>query len=159
MNRTIRENSSVDDTVRLMIYVSKKFTNSNAVNVLLNIAPFTPSITWFKKIADSINQMVKYKFDDAGKEQVKTPDRFLLVDKNGDCDDYAVLWSTLLRKLNVKHHIKIVKYDTNQGWAHVYVIVPVKNGKYITLDNVYIALRGGMSQFNKEISHIESKIF
>lgn len=154
----VKHHAQVTDTVRVIKFVARNSIYNNSITVLLKKYPFKPTLTWFKQVASFVNDNLSFINDATGREQIKTPDR-LFSDRGGDCDDYSTMWSALLTRLNVKHHIKIIKYDANEGWAHVFVIVPVKNGSVITLDSVYIRERGGMEKFNKQIAHVQSQTF
>lgn len=154
----VKTNAEVTDTVRVIKLVARNSIYNKSITVLLKKYPYKPSLTWFKQVANFINTNFVFINDAPRKEQVKTPDR-LFLDKGGDCDDYSTLWSALLTRVNVKHNVKIIKYDVNEGWAHVFIIVPVKNGKVLTLDSVYILERGGMEKFNKQIAHVQSQTF
>jgi Transglutaminase-like domain len=89
-------------------------------------------------------------------EQIKTPDLFLLIDKQGDCDDYATLWMAILHAVDVKAQPKIVDYESDGYWDHIYVIVPIKDRGYLTLDNVAGKFR---KTFNVEVDRKDEKIF
>jgi hypothetical protein len=162
----VKKNATVDDTVKLIQQTAEEYKESKAVNVLLKRIDKDQSKNpgdWLFSLFSIIFHNTEYEHDESGKEQIKTPDRFLLKDKKGDCDDYTVLLSAVLRRLNVKHFVKIVKYDRNKGWAHVYVVVPAmrKGGKktMIVLDLVLAKNNGGLKMFNQEVSHVESKMF
>lgn len=152
----IKDNATVFDAVELIQETATEHKNSKAVNLILSLFPFVSSIDWFKQVHNYLDKKIVYEYDQIGREQIKTPDRFLIKDLIGDCDDFSTLWSAVLRRLGIKHFIKIVKYSAGGNWAHVYVIVPQKNGKYITLDNV--AFKFGKKIF-EEVPHVESKIF
>jgi predicted transglutaminase-like cysteine proteinase len=156
--KVIKYNANAADTVRLIKTVAHNSINNNIINVLLKQYPYKPTLAWFASIANYINTNYRFINDATGKEQVRHPDN-LVRSGGGDCDDYTTLWKTLLNRLNVHCYVKIIKYDVNKGWAHVYAVVPVKNGKQIILDSVYIMECGGMDKFNKEIAHVQSQIF
>lgn len=153
----IKKNASAEDTVRLAQQVAWDERNSDAVNLVLQKFPFQPTLDWFKKVFWYIDSVTDYKYDDEGREQVKTPDRFLLKDKNGDCDDYATNWKAILNNVGVEAWFKIVDYEDDGYWDHIYVIVPLKGtDEYITLDNVAGKFR---KTFNVEVEHKTEKIF
>jgi predicted transglutaminase-like cysteine proteinase len=151
-------NATAQDTVRLIKLVARNSINNNIINVFLKLYPYKPTLAWFAGVASYINTHFKFISDAPRREQVKHPDR-LVRDGGGDCDDYTTLWKTLLNRVNVQCYIKIISYNTTDGWAHVYAVVPVKHGKPIILDSVYIMQLGGMNKFNKEIEHYQSQIF
>lgn len=145
----IKRNATVDNTVALIQYVAEKNKNSFAVNSIKT--DYKNLIDLLKGVFEQIQSKIRYKSDEFGKEQIKTPDRFFIKDKNGDCDDYTTFWSAFLRKFKIPHYLKVVKYSPNKSWEHIYVIVPFNN-TYITLDNV-------IGVFNKEVKHVQSKLY
>jgi predicted transglutaminase-like cysteine proteinase len=154
--RIIKRKASVYDAVSLIKQTAREHKNSAAVSRILSLYPFSRSMDWFKTVHNYLSAQIKYRYDEAGREQIKTPDRFLLKDGFGDCDDFSTLWAAILNRLGILHHIKIVKYQPGGNWAHVYVIVPRKGGKYLVLDNV--AHLFGKEPF-EEVQHVESEKF
>ena len=93
---------------------------------------------------------IAYNKDEDGYEQIRSParawhDRFQGV----DCDCYSVFISTILSNLHIKHSLRITKYKTD-SFQHIYPIVPMPNGSYITIDCV-------VNQFNYEEPYSEKK--
>ncbi len=91
-----------------------------------------------------VTDHIAYKKDEDGKEQVRSPARAWHdrhnSDENGepmgvDCDCYTVFISSVLSNLNIKHKLRITKYSENH-FQHIYPIVPLENGSYITIDCV-----------------------
>jgi hypothetical protein len=155
--KVVKQNSTADDAVRLVIETAWAFRNSRAVNYLLDQLPYSPRLSWFENMFWLIDKLTEYKFDEPNREQVKTPDRFLLNDRNGDCDDYSTLWLALMYRVGVKAFPKIVNYNEDDTWDHIYVIVPQKDKKKpLILDNVYGKY---YYKFNVEVSHMKSKVF
>jgi hypothetical protein len=97
-----------------------------------------------KNIYDFCFQYIAYKKDEAGTEQIRTfartwRDRHNFNSKGEpsgvDCDCYATFISCILFVLKVPHTFRITKND-QAYFQHIYVIVPIGNGHYITLDPV-----------------------
>jgi len=149
--QVVKRNQSVEDTINLIKQTSEKHKLSDAVRSL-DVSGSKNLMTMLESIFNQIKSRTTYRFDEPEREQIKTPDRFLLDDKFGDCDDFTVLWSAFLKSFNMPHFLKIVKYKLDENWAHIYVIVPLKSEKYIPLDNV-------LGTFNKEVKHVKSKLF
>lgn len=91
-----------------------------------------------------VTDHIAYKKDEDRKEQVRSPARAWHdrhnTDKNGepmgvDCDCYTVFISSVLSNLNIKHKLRITKYSENH-FQHIYPIVPLEDGSYITIDCV-----------------------
>lgn len=155
----IKNNPSIDEVLATVKKVGEAGKNSAVVNAISAQFPYDKykdKYQWLKDIFNYIDKKVQYRFDDLGFEQIKTPERFVVKDGAGDCDDYTTLWVAILSKHNIKHYRKIVKYRKDGIWAHIYVVVPATNGKgkekMIVLDNV-------LKVFDKEVKHVESKMY
>ena len=85
---------------------------------------------------------IKYKEDDEGKEQLRTPalSWYLRTKRGIDCDDFTIFASCLLYNLNIPHYLRIAKYEGKTYFQHVYVIVPQTQRKYITIDEIKMIL-------------------
>lgn len=151
MNTTLKSNPTVYDTVSLVKQVAYQYQHDSVITDFLKAIPFQNNIPWFSSMFNYIKANTTYAFDLDGFEQIKTPNRFVLIDHKGDCDDYTVFWGALLNRAKVKWAPKIVKYNINEGFAHIYPIVYLTNNEYITLDNV-------VGVFNKEVNHVYSEI-
>lgn len=153
----IKRNASAEDTVNLAQRVAWDHRNSKSVTEILNRFPFDPRLKWFEKVFWYIDSQLEYAYDDEGREQVKTPDR-LFKDGKGDCDDFSTLWMAILNNesVNVENQPKIVDYEADGYWDHIYVIVPLQEGNYLTLDNVAGKFR---KTFNVEVERKDEKIF
>lgn len=101
---------------------------------------------------------IAYKKDEDGKEQVRSPARAWHdrhnTDSEGnpmgvDCDCYTVFISSVLTNLKIKHKLRITKYSENH-FQHIYPIVPLENGRYITVDCV-------VKEFDYEEPYTEKK--
>lgn len=162
MTRTlkVKADSTADDAVYLCIETAWQSRHSEAVNYLLSRLPFQPKYSWFQDMFWLIDSLTTYDYDKPGREQIKTPDRFLFKDKIGDCDDYSTLWLALLYRLGVTAWPKIVNYGRDKYWDHIYVIVPLQKSRkgkdMIILDNVYGKFR---FKFDKEVDHLSAKVF
>lgn len=81
---------------------------------------------------------IAYKKDEEGKEQVRSPAR-AWHDRGNiqgvDCDCYTVFISSILSNLKIKHVLRITKYKEDR-FQHIYPIVPLSDGSYITIDCV-----------------------
>jgi transglutaminase-like putative cysteine protease len=152
----IKRNASTEQVVRYCQYVASKTSNSKSIDYLLSQYPFEARLSWFEKMFWLIDSMTEYRYDDPGREQIKTPDVLLLEEKNGDCDDYSTTWLSLLKRVEVKAMPKIVDYESDGFWDHIYVIVPVRGREYITLDNVMGKFK---KKFNVEVDYQKDKIF
>lgn len=90
-----------------------------------------------------IKKNIRYDFDLAGKEEIRTParawkDRF----KRSDCEDYAIFASSLLINMGYSPTLRIVAFNNKENYQHIYVTV---NG---------IAIDAVLNTFNKEPDNI-----
>lgn len=81
---------------------------------------------------------IAYKKDEDGKEQIRSPAR-AWHDRGNiqgvDCDCYTVFISSILSNLKIRHILRITKYKEDY-FQHIYPIVPLRDGSYITIDCV-----------------------
>lgn len=101
-----------------------------------------------KNIWQFLYDHFKYKEDDKGKEQLRTPAVSWAVRRSRgiDCDDFSIFAACLLKNMYGKFLLpfcfRIVKYpdplglDPNPPFSHVYVMVPNKGKRYIVIDGV-----------------------
>lgn len=145
---TIKRNANLSDTILFIPKVvneTKWQTKKIAALLKGKNAYETCSNIWH-----FVYQHITYNKDEDGYEQIRSParawhDRF----KGVDCDCYTVFISTILSNLLIKHHLRITKYKTD-SFQHIYPIVPMPDGSYITIDCV-------VNQFNYEEPFSEKK--
>lgn len=147
VNELIKRNSKLEDTVQFLPEAVQRTSKQTAL-IARHLKGFGVYDTC-KKIWNWIYRHVDYFKDDKGKEQIRSPrrsfrDRF----RGVDCDDYTVLISTILTNLNIPHILRVAKYTEKNGFQHIYPVVPLSNGSYITVDCV-------VDQFNHEVPFIE----
>lgn len=91
-----------------------------------------------EKIWHFVYDHIAYKKDEDGKEQVRSPAR-AWYDRGNiqgvDCDCYSVFISSILSNLKIRHILRITKYKEDH-FQHIYPIVPLSDGSYITIDCV-----------------------
>ncbi len=97
---------------------------------------------------------ILYKEDEKGKEELRTPAlSWYLRRKRGiDCDDFSIFCSSLLYNLNIPHYLRIARYAGKDYFQHVYVVVPLKQKRYITIDAV-------LDEYDTEKPTAETKDF
>ena len=130
--KTVKRNANVADTVKFIPKVVQEtlFHTKKIAPVLKrsNVHDTCAAIWQFVK------DHIAYKKDEAGKEQVRSPAR-LWQDRIGDCDCYTVFISSILSNLKIPHTLRITKYS-GDNFQHIYPIVPLSGGKYLTVDCV-----------------------
>ena len=90
-----------------------------------------------ENIWDFVYHHIQYAHDEEGVEQLRRPARSWMDRVRGvDCDCYTVFISSILTNLSIPHTYRIAKYKNKKYYQHIYPIVPLTNGKYITIDCV-----------------------
>ena len=133
-NKTIRSNAEVAHTLQLIPKVVKETlyqTSQLAQHLKGNNINETCENIW-----DFVYQHIAYRKDEDGKEQVRSPARVWRDRTQGvDCDCYTTFISSILTNLHIPHVLRITKYN-KAHYQHIYPIVPLPNGKHITIDCV-----------------------
>lgn len=147
-NKTIRRDAEVSHTLALIPKVVKETLNQTsqlAQHLKGNNLNETCENIW-----DFVYQHIAYRKDEDGKEQVRSPARVWQDRKQGvDCDCYTTFISSVLTNLHIPHVLRITKYF-KPHFQHIYPIVPLPNGKHITIDCV-------VEKFNYEEPYSEKK--
>jgi hypothetical protein len=129
-----KESASVDDTLKFIpLVVGDTLDHTKGIAQLLKADSIYETC---KNIWDFVYNHIAYKKDEDGKEQIRSPARTWHDRLTGvDCDCYTTFISSILSNLNIKHALRITKYKKNY-FQHIYPIVLLKDGKYITIDCV-----------------------
>lgn len=78
----------------------------------------------------------QYKLDKSGVEQLREPNRSWADRMSGiDCDCFSIFASSILTNQEIDHSFRITKYNGNEHFQHVYVVVNHK-GREIIIDPV-----------------------
>ena len=135
-------NGSPEETVKLIVDIVKK-TKADTQNIAQILKGSTINETC-KNVWNFIYSHIQYKLDEIGKEQLRRPAR-LWAERTtgGDCDCMALFASSILTNLNIPYYLRITKYNGNDYYQHIYVVVPNGSKKEIIIDPV-------MEQFNAE---------
>lgn len=143
----IKRGSTLTDTIKFLpnaILATKQQTAQFALTLRGLTKYQTCQNLW-----NWVYQHINYEKDDKGKEQIRSPQRSFWDRKRGvDCDDYTVFISSVLTNLKIPHILRVAKYSEANGFQHIYPVVPIGNGKYITVDCV-------VDRFNYEVPFIE----
>lgn len=92
--------------------------------------------TTAKEIWNFAHHYIQYKNDESGKEQLREPNRSWADRKTGiDCDCFSIFVSSILMNLGIEHSFRITKYNGNDYFQHVYVVIK-SNGREIIIDPV-----------------------
>jgi len=147
-NLTIRTDAEVTHTLKLIPKVVKQ-TLCQTEQLAQHLKGRTINETC-ENIWDFVYQHIAYQKDADGKEQVRSPARVWRDRKQGvDCDCYTTFISSVLSNLHIPHIYRITKYH-KPHYQHIYPIVPLPNGKHITIDCV-------VEKYNYEEPYSEKK--
>lgn len=92
---------------------------------------------------------LQYKEDEKGKEQIKSPNVSFATRKIGiDCDDFTVIISSMLHNLKINHLFKVVMYNEENGFQHIYPVAILSNGRQVPIDCV-------LDSFDFEVPYID----
>jgi hypothetical protein len=79
-----------------------------------------------------------------------------------DCDCYSIFIGSILSNLNILFNIKMTSYvnslGLDNGFQHVYIIVPLENNSYITIDPVVHAFNYEKPVSKYELFTLQKKI-
>jgi hypothetical protein len=132
--QTIKRDAQVSHTVNFIPKVVK-----NTLDHTVQLIPVVKGKTLYDtchKIWDFVYDHISYEKDAHGKEQVRSPRRTWADRETGvDCDCYTTFISSILTNMRIPHTLRITKYKKDY-FQHIYPIVPIGNGKYITIDCV-----------------------
>jgi hypothetical protein len=156
-SETKKKGATVADTIRFIPQVvhETKWQTKRFANEVIKADTVYQTC---KNLWEFVFNHIAYKKDEDGKEQVRSPARTWRdrhnFDEQGnlsgvDCDCYSVFISSILSNLKIKHGLRITKYEEDH-FQHIYPIVPMGNGQYITIDCV-------VKQFNYEEPYTEKK--
>lgn len=149
----VKKNATVFDTIGLIITFARKFPFQDSVTKAIRASHSSDKITFLRKLFDYVCHNTRYLKDTAGKEKIYTPDRAMREGHIGiDCKKYATFLGAALHRVGIKHFYKVISYD-GSSYEHIYVIVPLQGGGYITLDPV------NDCKFNEELRHKKAMLY
>lgn len=147
-NIPVRVDADVDDTLTFIPKAVLQTLNHTAK--LAQLLKGKTLEQTCRNIWEFVYRHIAYRKDEDGIEQVRSPARVWQDRRQGvDCDCYTVFISSLLTNLNITHVYRITKYF-KPHFQHIYPIVPISDGKHITIDCV-------VEQFNYEEPYSEKK--
>lgn len=133
-NITKKEGATVADTIRFIPKVVQE-TMFHTEKIAKILKRKTVNETC-RAIWNFVYDHIAYRKDEDGKEQIRSPARTWNDRQQGvDCDCYTVFISSILSNLKIRHILRITKYKEDH-FQHIYPIVPLANGSYITIDCV-----------------------
>jgi len=147
-------NANGEDTVNLITQTINKYSHSDfikyCVSVLSSISK--NDYEFCKNLFEVICKLVKYQRDPSGHEIVYTPE-FLIKMRKGDCKKFTTFICACLKCKGILSASKVVNYQPEFGWQHIYAIAFLPNRKrYVVLDPV------NHEQFDVEVDHRASRV-
>ncbi len=143
MTKTVKTNAKLEHTLRLIPQiVAETLDQTRELASTLRGKNITETCqnTW-----EFCKRNFKYKQDEDGKEQVRSPRRAWLDRHIGiDCDCYSTLISSILTNLRIPHMLRVTKYpDPNipstpavqVPFSHIYVVAK-DGGREVKIDPV-----------------------
>lgn len=115
--------------------ITDKGLSDFAAHILLssNLTSDSPASDQFRAIYNNVKKNVKYVNDPAGEVESIKSGRQTLADGYGDCDDYAVLISSLLAALGFNPTFVLAKYDSDPDspYGHIYTIAYSDDERFV----------------------------
>lgn len=148
----VKRNGTVQETVAEMKKIIRAYAWQTA-----KLAPLLKGKDLYetcRNIWEFLFTHIKYKEDDEGEEQLRTPARSWAerLTRGIDCDDFTIFAGCILYNLGIPDYIRIARYAGKDYYQHVYATVPYKPDQYITIDAV-------LSEYDAEKEPAETKDF
>lgn len=101
----------------------------------------------------------QYKID-GFKQNLRSPACSWATRSRGiDCKSYSIFASTLLNNLGIKHFLRRIKQAPNEGFSHVYVIVPINQKHPKKLKDGYFTIDGTLPTVKEPKYYSKSDVF
>ncbi len=126
--RKVKQRANFKDVAYYMDCLSNYGTDSSISKQIIRAALKTCEP--IKTLSNIIYGRVYYKPDSNNHQTLRTIDA-LWRDRNGNCTDYSISISTLLRILKVDHCFRFVTFDEHKRPQHVFIVLD--NGTPIDL--------------------------
>ncbi|UZO79750.1 hypothetical protein NBT05_12405 [Aquimarina sp. ERC-38] len=138
LRKTLKDNASLDDTLTHMQRIARRDmlqVKSLAFSLQGGSIKQTSNNIW-----DYLRENTRYKLDQNGIEELRTPARSLHDGKLAlsdpsygiDCDDYTILISAILLNLGIRHEYRVTAYEEKGNFGHIYpVALDTDNTPYI----------------------------
>lgn len=101
----------------------------------------------------------QYKIDGA-KQNLRSPACSWSSRQSGiDCKSYSIIASTILLNLGIRHYFRRVKEAPDQGYSHVYVIVPINQKKPDNLNDGYYTIDGTLAYTSEPVFYKKDDVY
>lgn len=145
----VTDNATGEDTVALINKAINKYSNGEFIKYCVKVIDSISKndFEFCKNLFEIACVMVKYRRDPTGHEMVWSPLLLARVRK-GDCKKFTTFICSVLKCKGIKSASKVVNYDQQYGWQHIYAIAYLPNReKYLVLDPV------NQCKFDTEVDH------
>ncbi len=140
--KTLKKHADLEDTLNNMQRIALRDTpqvKELATSLQGNTVAETAQNIW-----NYLRANTRYKLDQNGIEELRTPVRSLVDGKKGitdpsfgiDCDDYTILISALLLNLNIRHEYRVTAYKEIGKFQHIYPVAFDSLGNHFVIDVV-----------------------
>jgi len=151
-NDIVQNDGNVEDTVMWCGWMVKKYNDDTKELAEYLYSKSKTDRELYKNIFNFCYNHIQYHLDRKGIEELRRPARTWKDRKHGvDCDDYTMFIASVLYNLGKPFEFRIAKYS-KPNYQHIYLIIPVKDDTYITIDPV-------LDTFNYEKPYTSKKDF
>lgn len=143
-NVSFLEEGDTEKAIKNMAFWSKKYQNHT--KKLTPIFEKHSLEEMCEKLHKFLFEHFQYKIDSFD-QNLRSPACAWASRKDGiDCKSYSIFASTVLLNLGVSHYLRRVKQAENEGFTHVYVIVPKDQNQPKNLKKGYYVIDGTINQ-------------
>lgn len=145
----VSDNATGEDTIALIIQTINKYSHSEFIKYCVKVIDSISKndFEFCKNLFKISCALVKYRRDPEGHEMVWSP-LLLIKVRKGDCKKFTTFICSILKCKGIPSAPKVVNYDEENGWQHIYAIAFLPNReKYLVLDPVNRCL------FDTEVQH------
>lgn len=140
--KTLKLQANVEDTLANMQRIA--YRDAYQVRELAQQLQGNTVAETAENIWNYLRANTRYKLDQHGIEELRTPARSLVDGKAGitnpamgiDCDDYTILISAILLNLGIKHEFRVTAYKEKGKFQHIYPVAYDTNSTPYILDVV-----------------------
>lgn len=101
----------------------------------------------------------QYKID-GFKQNLRSPACSWATRNEGiDCKSYSIFASTVLLNLGVNHYLRRIKQNKNEGFSHVYVIIPMNQQQPKKLNDGYYTIDGTLPFTSEPMYYKKDDVF
>ncbi len=142
LRKTLKEDANLEDTLDNIKRIALR--DAYQVKALASQLKGDSVEQTSENIWNYLRTNTRYKLDENGLEELRTPSRSLVDGEKGlddarfgiDCDDYTILISALLINLKIPHEYRVAAYKTKGKFQHIYPVAFDEFGNEFIIDVV-----------------------